>query len=120
VSLLAVCCCGSADGALVLLTHRTDASQIREQSGLESLLRRLQGVLHQDGDGHRTDAARHGRDPAGALARDLDDEAFHDAFTSRLATTLNLPATPASWPDLDESITALAEQYGTSEWIDYR
>lgn len=55
-----------------------------------------------------------------ALAHDLDDESFHAAFTSQVATTLNLVTTPAPWPDLDESITALAEQYTMTQWIDYR
>ena len=104
--------CAATKGPTVCFTRAELYDVVHPATGVKlagaAQKRSKRGLLFQ-GSLHRT-----------ALARDLDDEAFHDAFTSRLATTLNLPATPAPWPDLDESITALAEQYGTSEWIDYR
>ena len=50
------------------LRFRRRGSRRERCTSPASAQRRLERVLHQDRDGHRTDAARHGRDPARALA----------------------------------------------------
>lgn len=50
----------------------------------------------------------------------FDWETLAARFTARLADLLEAEATPTAWPDLDEAIDQLAEQYATPEWIEYR
>lgn len=56
-----------------------------------------------------------------ACAAVVDWDAFTDAFASRLATTLEVAATSAAWPEFNEDeVTALTEQYASTEWLQLR
>lgn len=51
----------------------------------------------------------------------VDWEKFENDFISGLATTLGVAAMRTPWPDLNEDeVSGLAEQYSSSEWIEYR
>ncbi|CAM2891248.1 lipoate--protein ligase family protein [Rariglobus hedericola] len=55
------------------------------------------------------------------LAPTMDWDAFEEAFTARLATTLGAEAVPTPWPEFAEGEhDGLTEQYTSTEWIEYR
>ncbi len=71
--------------------------------------------------------AKHGLLFQGSLARAaieidgaIDWDAFTDSFTTGLGAALQAEPTPSPWPDIDEVIDDLADQYSTTEWIEYR
>jgi lipoate-protein ligase A len=52
----------------------------------------------------------------------LDWEKFHTDFVARLAETLTATPAPAPWPEEvgDEELDALAENYRSPEWMEFR
>lgn len=51
----------------------------------------------------------------------LDEDRLQDDFTTLLATALGGAAESVGWPELsDDEVSALTEQYSSSEWIDWR
>jgi lipoate-protein ligase A len=56
-----------------------------------------------------------------ALEAQLDWDTFYQAFTKRLADALALPVQETGWPEFaEEELTGLVDQYGSSEWNEYR
>ncbi len=56
-----------------------------------------------------------------ACGGSVDWEKFHDDFVTQIATALEREATPTPWPDLaEEELSALIEQYSSSEWNEFR
>jgi len=56
-----------------------------------------------------------------ALAATVDWDAFEEAFSERLATTLGTEGVPTAWPEFAEGEhDGLNEQYASPEWIAYR
>jgi lipoate-protein ligase A len=56
-----------------------------------------------------------------ATAAALDWDAFAGTFVQHLATGLSLDAMESPWPDLaEEELSALIDQYGSSEWNEFR
>ena len=54
-------------------------------------------------------------------AGEVNWDEFEEAFASELARTLEVEAQPTGWPEIDdEEISALAEQYASPEWNEYR
>lgn len=59
------------------------------------------------------------RPAAGDAAIDWD--IFHDEFAAQLATALGVEAETVPWPELDEDeLSAITEQYASSEWLESR
>jgi lipoate-protein ligase A len=51
----------------------------------------------------------------------FDWDRFEADFIARLAVALGTTAEPTPWPDFNEDeVSALTEQYSSTEWIDYR
>lgn len=50
----------------------------------------------------------------------IDWTQFSDTFIAHLADALAADAAPAAWPDIDEAVDQLAEQYAMPEWVEYR
>jgi lipoyl(octanoyl) transferase len=50
----------------------------------------------------------------------LDWESLGDAFSARLAEALAAEPNACAWPDFDEELTALTEQYASPEWLEQR
>lgn len=56
-----------------------------------------------------------------SCAAPVDWDAFHDAFTARLATTLAAEVEHPGWPEFNyDEEQALIDQYTSTEWIEYR
>ncbi|HSI09779.1 MAG: biotin/lipoate A/B protein ligase family protein [Rariglobus sp.] len=56
-----------------------------------------------------------------ALAPTVDWDAFEEAFTTRLAATLDADPVPTPWPEFAEGEhDGLTDQYSSTEWIEYR
>jgi lipoate-protein ligase A len=56
-----------------------------------------------------------------AVGRALDWDRFEAEFVSILAEAMAIPAERAPWPEFNEDeVSGLAEQYASSEWIEYR
>lgn len=56
------------------------------------------------------------RPAAGAI----DWEAFAEAFADRLAEALRGDRNAGGWPDFDEELIALTDQYSSPEWVEQR
>lgn len=59
------------------------------------------------------------RSEAGGATTDWDR--FEEAFAARLAAGLQLPVEPVPWPEFNEDeVSALTEQYSSTEWLEFR
>jgi lipoate-protein ligase A len=57
----------------------------------------------------------------GAVSPALDWDAFGSAFVERLAAALSLSPTEFPWPDFpEEELSALTDQYASTEWNEFR
>lgn len=51
----------------------------------------------------------------------FDWDRFETDFVARLAQALGNPAEPVPWPEFnDDEVSALTEQYASTEWLEYR
>lgn len=51
----------------------------------------------------------------------VDWDAFQDELAARIAVALQVTAGPVAWPDFNEDeVSALTEQYSSSEWLEVR
>ena len=89
----------------------------------------LYDVLHETTGTKVAGAAqkrnKHGLLFQGSIAKSalgtMDWDLFEETFPANLAATLDAEAVVTPWPDFnDDELAALAEQYASPEWLEYR